>query len=49
MGLGEHADHLMTNESIKLVDGNFELYFYEEVAYVCYYYRDNILSNWGMV
>ena len=46
MGLGEHADHLMTNESIKLVDGNFELYFYEEVAYVCYYYRDNILSNW---
>ena len=47
MGLGEHADHLMTNESIKLVNENFKLYFYEEVAYVCYYYRDNISSNWG--
>ncbi len=47
MGLGEHADHLMTNESIKLVNEKFKLYFYEEVAYVCYYYRDNISSNWG--
>lgn len=47
MGLGGHADHLMVNEAIKRVDINSEIYFYEEVAYVCYYYRDNELSNWG--
>lgn len=47
LGLGKHADHLMVNEAMKLIDGNYELYFYEEVAYVCYYYRSNKFSDWG--
>ncbi len=47
MGLGNHADHLFVNEAIKRANIKNNLYFYEEVAYVCYYYRENDKSNWG--
>ncbi len=47
LGLGNHADHLLVNKAINNFDIKGELYFYEEVAYVCYYYRDNKESNWG--
>ena len=49
MGLGGHADHLAVNKSITKLYKNmkFNLFFYEEVAYVCYYYRKRKTSNWG--
>ena len=49
MGLGGHADHLAVNKAINMIykENKFNLFFYEEVAYVCYYYRDNSESNWG--
>lgn len=49
MGLGGHADHLVCNKAINNIRSqiNGELYFYEEVAYVCYYYREYDKSNWG--
>ena len=47
MGLGNHADHLLVNKAVKNIEIKGELYFYEEVAYVCYYYRENDESNWG--
>ena len=49
MGLGNHADHLVCNKAINNVKSqiNSQLYFYEEVAYVCYYYREHDKSNWG--
>ena len=49
LGLGNHADHLVCNKAINNIKNKIknELYFYEEVAYVCYYYRKNAISNWG--
>jgi LmbE family N-acetylglucosaminyl deacetylase len=49
LGLGGHADHLVCNKAINNIKNIIKgkLYFYEEVAYVCYYYRDNEKSNWG--
>lgn len=49
MGLGNHADHLIINKAtIKAKNKlNCELYFYEEVPYVCYYYKNRKKSNWG--
>lgn len=49
LGLGNHADHLIVNYAINCLRNEIkgQLLFYEEVAYVCYYYRDNKISNWG--
>jgi LmbE family N-acetylglucosaminyl deacetylase len=49
MGLGNHADHLLTNKAILEIKDkiNNKLYFYEEVPYACYYYLKNNNSNWG--
>ncbi len=49
MGLGGHADHLVCNKAVNNIKKqiNGKLFFYEEVAYVCYYYREHIKSNWG--
>lgn len=47
LGLGNHADHLLINSVVKKLNIISKLYFYEEVAYVCYYYRKNNISNWG--
>lgn len=49
LGLGNHADHLLVNNAIQNVRKQIvgKLYFYEEVAYVCYYYREHDDSNWG--
>lgn len=49
LGLGSHADHLVTNYAINSIKEKTtgKLYFYEDVAYVCYYYRENEKSNWG--
>ena len=49
LGLGGHADHIACNKAINNIRNSIKgkLYFYEEVAYVCYYYRENKKSNWG--
>lgn len=49
MGLGNHADHIIINRAmIKAKEKlNIEVYFYEEVPYVCYYYKNRKKSNWG--
>lgn len=49
LGLGNHADHLLVNLAINKIRKQLKgkLFFYEEVAYVCYYYRNNNDSNWG--
>jgi len=49
LGLGGHADHIACNKAVNNIIPKIkgQLYFYEEVAYVCYYYRENSKSNWG--
>ena len=49
LGLGGHADHIASNKAVNNIMQEIKgkLYFYEEVAYVCYYYRENSVSNWG--
>lgn len=49
MGLGNHADHIIINKATVMARKklNCEIYFYEEVPYVCYYYKNRKKSNWG--
>ena len=47
MGLGNHADHILVNMAAKKANIKCDLYYYEEVAYVCHYYRDDKESDWG--
>lgn len=49
MGLGNHADHILINKAAIKASKKLscKFYFYEEVPYVCYYYKNRKKSNWG--
>ncbi len=49
MGLGNHADHLLLHNVVKESQKhtNKPILYYEEVPYVCYYYKERKRSNWG--
>lgn len=49
MGLGSHADHLILHKAAVMASKKIagKIYFYEEVPYVCYYYKTRKKSNWG--
>ena len=49
MGLGSHADHIILNKAAIMALKSLKktIYFYEEVPYVCYYYKLSRKSNWG--
>jgi LmbE family N-acetylglucosaminyl deacetylase len=41
-GLGNHADHLLIRKVFDAIRNelNGEVFFYEEIPYICYYYKD---------
>ena len=49
MGLGNHADHILLSKAAKKAakKANVKFYFYEEIPYVCYYYKKRKKPNWG--
>ena len=49
MGLGLHADHIILHRAAVMALKKIKkpIYFYEEVPYVCYYYKSRKKSNWG--
>lgn len=49
LGLGNHADHLLLHNVVKEAEKytDKKIYYYEEVPYVCYYYKKRKTSNWG--
>ena len=49
MGLGKHADHILLSKAAEKAakKADVKFYFYEEIPYVCYYYKNRKKSNWG--
>ncbi len=49
MGLGSHADHTILHRAAVMASKIIKkpIYFYEDVPYVCYYYKSRKKSNWG--
>lgn len=49
LALGNHADHLLVNKAVMRIKTIIKgkVYYYEDVPYTCYYYKNNNVSDWG--